>query len=126
MRIPMDDKRIGISQIVKNELAILPAVPNVAITENAIGPQEHAPADAPIIVPIILEPIFLVSLINLIRQIFIETARAERNDKITINEKLSVVSGYSESTKKGSRNKNSEIIINGRNNKKKVPIAIKM
>ena len=35
----------------------------MAITENAIGPQEHAPADAPIIVPTILEPIFLVSLI---------------------------------------------------------------
>ena len=53
--------------MVRNELAILPTVPNVAITENAIGPQEHAPADAPIIVPIILEPIFLVSLISLTR-----------------------------------------------------------
>ena len=51
----------------RNELAILPAVPNVAITENAIGPHEHAPADAPIIVPIILEPIFLVSLISFTR-----------------------------------------------------------
>jgi len=46
---------------------MLPAVPNVPITENAIGPQEHAPADAPITVPIILEPIFLVSLISLTR-----------------------------------------------------------
>ena len=35
--------------------------------ENAMGPQEHAPADAPIIVPIILEPIFLVSLTSLTR-----------------------------------------------------------
>ena len=46
---------------------MLPAVPKVVIIENAIGPHEHAPADAPIIVPIILELIFLVSLINLIR-----------------------------------------------------------
>ena len=53
--------------MVRNELAILPAVPKVAIIENAIGPHEHAPADAPIIVPIILEPIFLVSLISLTR-----------------------------------------------------------
>ncbi len=66
-RIPIDINLIGISFIVKNELAILPAVPNVAITENAIGPHEHAPAEAPIIVPIILEPIFLVSLISLTR-----------------------------------------------------------
>jgi hypothetical protein len=65
--IPIDVNRIGISYIVKNELAILPAVPNVVISENAIGPHEHAPADTPIVVPIILEPSFLVSLINLIR-----------------------------------------------------------
>ena len=53
--------------MVRNELTILPAVPKVAIIENAIGPHEHAPADAPIIVPTILEPIFLVSLISLTR-----------------------------------------------------------
>ena len=46
--IPIDINLIGISYIVKNELAILPAVPNVVIIENAIGPQEHAPAEAPI------------------------------------------------------------------------------
>ena len=94
--------------------------------ENAIGPQEHAPADAPIIVPIMLEPIFLESLINLTRQIFIDTERAERMDNAIIKEKLSVVSGYIDNTKKGSRNKNSEIIINGVNNKKKIPIVIKI
>ena len=69
---------------------------------------------------------FLVSLINLTRQIFIDTARDERNDKVIIREKLNVVSGYIENTKNGSRNKNSEIIISGMNSKKKNPVAIKM
>ena len=63
------------------------------IIENAIGPQEHAPADAPNIVPIILEPIFLVSLINFIRKIFSDTANAEKNESATINKKLKRVSG---------------------------------
>ena len=49
--------------MVTKDVAILPAVPKVVIRENAIGPQEHAPADAPKIVPIILVPSFLVSLI---------------------------------------------------------------
>ena len=53
--------------MLRNELAILPAVPNVVIIENAIGPHEHAPADAPMIVPIMLEPIFLVFLISFTR-----------------------------------------------------------
>ena len=66
-RIPIDANLIGISYVVRNELAILPTVPNVVIIENAIGPHEHAPADAPMMVPIILEPIFLVSLISLTR-----------------------------------------------------------
>ena len=61
--IPMEIKRIGISYVVTKDVAILPAVPNVVIKENAIGPQEHAPADAPKIVPTILVPSFLVSLI---------------------------------------------------------------
>ncbi len=61
--IPMEIKRIGISYVVTKDVAILPAVPKVVIRENAIGPQEHAPADAPKIVPIILVPSFLVSLI---------------------------------------------------------------
>ena len=51
----------------RNELAMLPAVPNVVIIENAIGPHEQAPADAPIIVPIMLELIFLVFLISFTR-----------------------------------------------------------
>ena len=110
----------------RNELAILPAVPNVAITENAIGPHEHAPADAPIIVPIILEPIFLVSLISFTRKIFIDTAKAENNDSNTINEKLNVVSGYIENTRNGSIKRNSEIIINGMKSRKNIPIEIKM
>ena len=98
----------------------------MAITENAIGPHEHAPADAPMIVPIILDPIFLVSLINLTRKIFIDTAIDENNDNITIKEKLSVVSGYIENTKNGSRNRNSEIIINGMKSRKNIPIKSKM
>ena len=57
---------------------------------------------------------------------FIDTARDERNDKNTIREKLNVVSGYTENTTNGSRNKNSEIIINGINNKKKIPVVIRM
>ena len=65
--IPMEVTRIGISNMVKNDVAILPAVPKVVIKENAIGPQEHAPADAPNIVPIILVPILLVSLISFTR-----------------------------------------------------------
>ena len=65
--IPMEIIRIGISYVVTKDVAILPAVPKVVIRENAIGPQEHAPADAPKIVPIILVPSFLVSLINLTR-----------------------------------------------------------
>jgi len=67
IRIPIDANRIGISYIARNELATLPAVPNVVIIENAIGPHEHVPADAPSMVPNILDPIFLVLLINLTR-----------------------------------------------------------
>ena len=72
---------------------ILPAVPKVVIRENAIGPQEHAPADAPNTVPRILVPIFLVSLINFTRKIFNDTAIAERHERMTISVKLSIVSG---------------------------------
>ena len=61
--IPMEIKRIGISYVVTKDVAILPAVPKVVIREKAMGPHEHAPADAPKIVPIILVPSFLVSLI---------------------------------------------------------------
>ena len=61
--IPIEIRRIGISYVVTKDVAMLPAVPKVVIRENAIGPQEHAPADAPKIVPIILVPSFLVSLI---------------------------------------------------------------
>ena len=66
-RIPIEISRIGISYVVTKDVAILPAVPKVVIRENAIGPQEHAPADAPKIVPIILVPSFLVFLINFTR-----------------------------------------------------------
>ena len=65
--IPMEISRIGISYVVTKDVAILPAVPKVVIKEKAIGPHEHAPADAPKIVPIILVPSFLVSLINFMR-----------------------------------------------------------
>ena len=57
---------------------------------------------------------------------FIDTANAENNDNVTIREKLNVVSGYIEKTRKGSKNKNSEIIINGINSKENIPIEIKM
>ena len=65
--IPMEIRRIGISYVVTKDVAMLPAVPKVVIRENAIGPHEQAPADAPIIVPIILVPILLVSLISFTR-----------------------------------------------------------
>ena len=61
--IPMEISRIGISYVVTKDVAILPAVPKVVIREKAMGPHEHASADAPKIVPIILVPSFLVSLI---------------------------------------------------------------
>ena len=57
---------------------------------------------------------------------FIDTANAENNDNVTIREKLNVVSGYIENTRNGSKNKNSEIIINGINSKDNIPIEIKM
>ena len=65
--IPIEIRRIGISYVVTKDVAMLPAVPKVVIRENAIGPHEQAPADAPIIVPIILVPILLVSLISFTR-----------------------------------------------------------
>jgi len=77
---------------VRNELAILPAVPNVVITEKPIGPQLQAPADAPITVPVILEPIFFVSFTNLTLKTFMDTTIPATTDKITINEKLNAVS----------------------------------
>ena len=65
--IPMEIRRIGISYVVTKDVAMLPAVPKVVIRENAIGPHEQEPADAPKIVPIILVPILLVSLISFTR-----------------------------------------------------------
>jgi len=63
----MEIRRIGISYVVTKDVAMLPAVPKVVIRENAIGPHEQAPADAPKIVPTILVPSFLVSLISFTR-----------------------------------------------------------
>ena len=57
---------------------------------------------------------------------FIDTANAENNDNATIKEKLNVVSEYIENTRKGSKNKNSEIVINGIKSRKNIPIEIKM
>ena len=57
---------------------------------------------------------------------FIDTANAENNDNVKIREKLNVVSGYIENTRKGSRNKNSDIIINGMKSRKNIPIESKM
>jgi len=45
--------------LVKKAVAVPPMVPNVEITANPIGPQLHAPADAPSIDPNRLPPIFL-------------------------------------------------------------------
>ncbi len=67
IRIAIEIRRIGISYVVTKDVAMLPAVPKVVIRENAIGPHEHAPADAPKIVPRILVPSFLVPLISLTR-----------------------------------------------------------
>ena len=88
----MDISLNGISQLVRNELAILPLVPKVVITVNPIGPQLQAPADAPTTVPVILVPIFLIFLINFILKIFIETTIPAITDKIKISEKLNAVS----------------------------------
>ncbi len=43
--------------MVRTEVATPPIVPNVEINENPIGPQLHAPADAPTIEPTKLPPI---------------------------------------------------------------------
>ena len=56
---------------------------------------------------------------------FIDIANAENNDNVTIREKLNVVSGYMENTRNGSKNKNSEIVINGKKSRKNIPIKIK-
>ena len=90
-RIPIDINRNGVSYVVRNELAILPAVPKVVITENPIGPQLQAPADAPTIVPVILGPIFLTFLTNFILKIFMETTIPAKTAMIKINEKLNTV-----------------------------------
>ena len=124
-RIPIDINRSGVSYVVRNELAILPAVPKVVITENPIGPQLQAPADAPTIVPVILGPIFLVFLISLTLNTFIDTTTPARIDKIKINEKLKIVSVYSEKTMYGSRNRCSEIKDKGMNNPRVINPEIK-
>ncbi|MEC9063351.1 MAG: hypothetical protein VX995_02085 [Thermoproteota archaeon] len=56
---------------------------------------------------------------------FIDTANAENKDNATIKEKLNVVSEYIENTRNGSKNKNSEIVINGKKSRKNIPIKIK-
>ena len=122
----METNLIGISQTVTKELATLPAVPNVVIIVKARGRHEHAPADAPIMVPIMLEPILFVFFISLTRQTFIDMAIAESIDKMTMSEKLSSASGYTWKTKNGSRNKNSEIMINDKNNPMKIVNKIRM
>ena len=90
------------------------------IIEKPTGPQLQAPAEAPTTVPIRLPLIFLVSLINLILNTFIDTTTAAKIDNITISEKLNAVSVYMEKTMNGSRNKYSETIDNERNNTKKI------
>ena len=45
---------------------------------------------------------------------------------VTINEKLSAVSGYIENTINGSKKRNSETVISGRKSKRNIPIAIRM
>ena len=72
---------------------MLPVVPNVVIIEKPIGPQLQAPADAPIIVPVILLPIFLTFFTNLTLKIFILTTIPASIDIMTIKEKLNVVVG---------------------------------
>ncbi|SVC78011.1 uncharacterized protein METZ01_LOCUS330865 [marine metagenome] len=71
---------------------MLPVVPKVVITEKPIGPQLQAPADAPITVPVILEPIFFAFFTNLTLKTFMDTTIPAITDKITINEKLNAVS----------------------------------
>ena len=70
---------------------MLPVVPNVVIIEKPIGPQLHAPADAPIIVPVTLLPIFFTLFTTLTLKIFMATTIPANTDKIRINEKLNAV-----------------------------------
>ena len=72
---------------------MLPVVPNVVIIEKPIGPQLQAPADAPITVPVILQPFFLTFFTNLPLKIFIPTTIPASIDMMTIKEKLNAVSG---------------------------------
>ena len=78
--------------MVRNAVAILPAVPKVVITENPIGPQLHAPADAPIIVPVKLAPTLLLFFASLTLKIFIDTTIPANIDKMRTNKKLNAVS----------------------------------
>ena len=63
-RIAIDERRNGISNSVRKDVATLPAVPNVVITVNPIGPQLEAPADAQFNEPSILPSIFRVYTVN--------------------------------------------------------------
>ena len=63
---PIDPRRIGISYSVKNAVVVPATLPNIEMIENPIGPQPQIPAEAPIIVPIILPPILDVPFCNLL------------------------------------------------------------
>jgi len=66
-----------------------------------------------------------VFLINLTLNTFIDTTIPAKIDKTKINEKLKTVSGYSEKTMYGSRNRCSETNDRGRNNPRVISPEIK-
>ena len=68
---------------------------------------------------------FVVFLINLTLNTFIDTTIPAKIDKTKINEKLKTVSGYSEKTMYGSRNRCSETKDKGINNPRAISPEIK-
>ncbi len=96
----------------------------MVIIEKPIGPQLHAPADAPIIVPVTLLLTFLIFLTILTLKIFMATTIPANIDKIRINRKLNIVLVKTEKTKNGSKNMYPEIIDNGINNPTEMMMAM--
>ncbi|MBM2852857.1 MAG: hypothetical protein HW420_1404 [Candidatus Nitrosotenuis sp.] len=84
-------------------------MPNVEIIANPTGPQLQAPADAPIIEPIKLPPIFFGLFCRvLILYTFIGITRPDRQDIARIRINPTILSYGIENTKNGVKNTYSE------------------
>jgi len=71
--------------LVRNAVAVAPTEPKVEMTANPIGPQLHAPAAEPTIVPNILPLIFCFEFLRLIiLNRFIGITNADNPESITI------------------------------------------